>query len=132
MKKVVRLTEGDLHSLINESVTRIINEIGVYPNGQTDLFFDQDQVDEYRSSANGRAIEALLRAERECGWRHMNSKDMGRYTEYICYPMSDYTSKDRQTFMERIKAYAPIKDNIEFICLRNPYIKSFTVRIKNI
>ena len=63
MKKVIRLTESDLRGLINESVTRIINEIGVYPNGQTDLFFDQDQVDEYRSSANGRAIEALLRAE---------------------------------------------------------------------
>ena len=132
MKKVIRLTEGDLHGLITESVTRIINEIGVYPNGQTDLFFNQDQVDEYRSSANGRAIEALLRAERECGWRHMNSKDMGRYTEYICYPMSDYTSKDRETFMERIKAYAPLKDNIEFVCVRNTYIKSFTVRIKNI
>ena len=37
MKKVIRLTEGDLHDLINESVTRIINEIGVYPNGQIDL-----------------------------------------------------------------------------------------------
>ena len=36
MKKVIRLTESDLHGLINESVTRIINEIGVYPDGQTD------------------------------------------------------------------------------------------------
>ena len=42
------------------------------------------------------------------------------------------TSKDRETFMERIKAYAPVKDNIEFVCVRNTYIKSFTVRIKNI
>jgi hypothetical protein len=46
--------------------------------------------------------------------------------------MSDYTSKDRQTFMDRIKMYAPVKDNIEFICLRNSSIKYFTVRIKNI
>ena len=119
--------------IISESTYQKLFEIGgVYPDGQMDMFFDQDGVDEYRSSANGRAIEALLRAEKECGWGHSASKDMGAYTEYVCYPLSEYRSKDRQTFMELIKQYAPIKDNINFITQRNSFTKVFNVRIKNI
>ena len=35
MKKLLRLTEGDLHKIVKESVSRIIKEIGgVYPDGQ--------------------------------------------------------------------------------------------------
>lgn len=123
MKRVV-ISENAYHRLLEIG--------GVYPDGQVDMFFDQDGVDEYRSSANGRAIEALLKAEKECGWGHSASKDMGAYTEYVCYPLSDYSSKDRQTFMELIKSYAPIKDNINFITPRNSFTKVFNVRIKNI
>ena len=119
--------------VISESAYHRLLEIGgVYPDGQVDMFFDQDGVDEYRSSANGRAIEALLKAEKECGWGHSASKDMGAYTEYVCYPLSEYTSKDRQTFMKLIKKYAPIKDNINFMTPRNSFTKVFNVRIKNI
>ena len=123
MKRIL-ITEGAYHRLLEIG--------GVYPDGQVDMFFDQDGVDEYRSSANGRAIDALLRAEKECGWAHSATKNMGNYTEYVCYPQSDYSSKDRQTFMELIKRYAPIKDNINFICARNPFTKVFNVRIKNL
>jgi hypothetical protein len=34
MKKVIRLTEGDLHNIVKESVQRILNEIGDTPKGQ--------------------------------------------------------------------------------------------------
>ena len=122
--KRITITESAYHRLLEIG--------GVYPDGQVDMFFNQDGVDEYRSSANGRAIEALLRAEKECGWGHSASKDMGAYTEYVCYPLSEYTSKDRQTFMELIKQYAPIKDNINFMTPRNSFTKVFNVRIKNI
>lgn len=119
--------------IISENAYHRLLEIGgVYPDGQVDMFFDQNGVDEYRSSANGRAINALLKAEKECGWGHSASKDMGAYTEYVCYPLSDYSSKDRQTFMELIKSYAPIKDNINFMTPRNSFTKVFNVRIKNI
>lgn len=123
MKRIV-ITESAYHRLLEIG--------GVYPDGQVDMFFDQDGVDEYRSSANGRAIEALLKAEKECGWGHSASKDMGAYTEYVCYPLSEYTSKDRGIFMDLIKRYAPIKDNINFITPRNSFTKVFNVRIKNI
>lgn len=132
MKKLLRLTESDLHEIVKESVSRIIKEMGgVYPDGQMDMFFDQDGVDEYRSSVNGRSIDALLRAEKECGWEHSATKNMGKYTEYICYPSSEYQSKDRQTFMDTIKRYAPVKDNINFVCARNTFTKAFSVQIKN-
>jgi hypothetical protein len=119
--------------LISESAYhRLLEMGGVYPDGQVDMFFDQDGVDEYRSSANGRAIDALLKAEKECMWKHSATKDMGKYIEYVCYPVSDYMSKDREEFMGRIKAYAPIKDNITFSTPRNSFTKVFNVRIKNI
>jgi hypothetical protein len=119
--------------LREESLRKLIKEMGgVYPDGQVDMFFDQDGVDEYRSSANGRAIEALLRAEKECGWEHSATKDMGKYVEYVCYPSSDYMSKDRKTFIDTIMRYAPIKDNINIVCQRNSYTKVINVRIKNI
>jgi hypothetical protein len=34
MKKMVRLTESELHRIIKESVNRVLNEIGDTPNGQ--------------------------------------------------------------------------------------------------
>ena len=34
MKKVIRLTEGDLHRIVKESVNRILNEIGDTERGQ--------------------------------------------------------------------------------------------------
>lgn len=119
--------------LITESAYQKLLEIGgVYPDGQMDMFFDQDGVDEYRSSANGRAIDALKMAEEKCGWAHSATKEMGAYTEYVCYPKNDTLSKDRETFMDTIKKYAPIKDNITFVCPRNSFTKVFNVRIKNI
>lgn len=33
-KKVIRLTEGDLHRIVKESVNRVLNEIGDTPRGQ--------------------------------------------------------------------------------------------------
>lgn len=123
--KTVKLREEALRKLIREMG-------GVYLDGQTDMYFDQNGVDEYRSSANGRAIDALLRAEKECGWEHSATKDMGAYTEYVCYPISEYMSKDREEFMAKIKEYAPIKDNITFSTPQNSFTKVFNVRIKNI
>lgn len=119
--------------LISENTYQRLFEMGgVYPDGQTDMYFDQNGVDEYRSSANGRAIDALLRAEKECGWEHSATKDMGAYTEYVCYPTSEYMPKDREEFMTKIKEYAPIKDNITFSTPKNSFTKVFNVRIKNI
>ena len=37
MKRRIRLTEGDLHRIVKESVNRIINEIGDTEQGQRDL-----------------------------------------------------------------------------------------------
>lgn len=34
MKKLVRLTEGDLHRIVKESVNKVLNEIGDTPKGQ--------------------------------------------------------------------------------------------------
>ena len=121
--KRITITESAYHRLLEIG--------GVYPDGQIDMFFDQNGVDEYRSSVNGRSIDALLRAEKECGWEHSATKNMGKYTEYICYPSNEYQSKDRQTFMDTIKRYAPIKNNINFVCSRNTFTKAFGVQIKN-
>lgn len=69
-KKVVRLTESQLHSIITESVKSILNEIGDTPKGQYmlggvngrrsarngygDNFYDEDEIYDYASdSLNG-------------------------------------------------------------------------------
>ena len=37
MKKLIRLTESDLHRIVKESVKRVLNEVGETPNGQRKL-----------------------------------------------------------------------------------------------
>ena len=133
MRKLLRLTESELHRIVENSVVKIIREMGgIYPDGQMDMFFDQHGVDEYRTSVNNQSLEGLMKAEKECFWGHSITRDMGNYIDYICYPKSDYMSKPRQTFMELIKRYVPVADNVNFICERNTTRKAFTVRIKKI
>ena len=36
-KRLIRLTEGDLHKIIKESVSKILNEVGNTPGGQRQL-----------------------------------------------------------------------------------------------
>lgn len=53
MKKIIRLTESDLHRIINESVKRMINEIGDENDVEQDDFYDEQE--EYNPFLNGKA-----------------------------------------------------------------------------
>lgn len=131
MKNIIRLTEHDLHNIIENSVKRIITEIGgTYQDGQMDLFFNQDEVDDYRNTANGSMVKGLIKAEKECGWAHSSSKDMGKYTEYMCYPKNG-NSKSRNEFVDAIEKYSPIKDKISFSIDKNGGYDFFKVKIVN-
>ena len=132
MKKIIRLTENDLHRIVGNSVKRIIKEIGgVYPDGQMDMFLDQDGVDEYRSQSNNGMIQGLLKAEKMCGWGHSATKDMGNYTVYTCYPKNGM-HKSRQEFMDAIINFSPRKNSVHFISNRGTMTDVFMVRIDNI
>ena len=59
MKKVIRLTEGDLHKIINESVKKVIKEVKF---GNTDRSFHADDPSAWEAlkiTRNGRANKAL-------------------------------------------------------------------------
>lgn len=54
MKKIIRLTESDVHRIVKNSVKRIINEIGDTPKGQAALgalmlrkYYNTDEGDTY-------------------------------------------------------------------------------------
>ena len=101
MVKIIRLTENDLHRIVGNSIKRIIKEIGgVYPDGQMDMFLDQDGVDEYRSQSNNGMIQGLLKAEKMCGWGHSATKDMGNYTVYTCYPKTEHIKADKNLWTQ--------------------------------
>ena len=132
MAKIIRLTENDLHRIVGKSVRRIIKEIGgVYPDGQMDMFLDQDGVDEYRSQSNNGMIQGLLKAEKMCGWGHSAVKDMGNYTVYTCYPKNGM-HKSRKEFMNAIINFSPRKNSVQFICNRGSMTNVFMIRIDNI
>ena len=115
MKKIIRLTENDLHCIVKNSVRNIIKEIGgVYPDGQIDMFFNQDDVDTYRTDLDDKMLQGLITAEKSCGWGHSEKNEMGRYTVYTCYPKSGM-HKSRNEFINMILKLSPRKDLVHFV-----------------
>lgn len=73
MKKLIRLTESDLHRIVKESVSRILREVGETPEGQRKLGAlqarkiinaDGDSVDDFfKKPVKGRWKNIRLRKE---------------------------------------------------------------------
>lgn len=43
-KKIIRLTEGDLHRIVNESVRKILNEDSFWTEGQAQMYKELNDV----------------------------------------------------------------------------------------
>ena len=56
MKRIIRLTESDLHRIVKESVNRIIKEVKINPKGQ----WDSVQTDFFNDEALGKKIWDLM------------------------------------------------------------------------
>jgi hypothetical protein len=72
MKKIIRLTEGDLHKIVKKSVNKILRES--YYNPDEDDFDDDDELnDELEAAgATGGATEEQLFGWREDLWININ------------------------------------------------------------
>lgn len=72
MKKIIRLTEGDLHKIVKKSVSKILRES--YYNPDEDDFDDDDELnDELEAAgATGGATEEQLFGWREDLWINVN------------------------------------------------------------
>jgi len=81
-KKLIRLTESDLHRIVKESVNKIINEIGDTPRGQYALgaVDGRNNVNRFYNQPTSRAgFEAYSKAkkarEKETNWKKWNRMD---------------------------------------------------------
>ena len=74
MKKIVRLTEDDLHKIVKKSVNKILREAYYNPDSDDDLDDDDDELDDEleAAGATGEATEEQLFGWREDLWININ------------------------------------------------------------
>jgi len=73
MKKIIRLTESDLHKIIKKSVNRMLHEAYYTPNSDDDIDDDDELYDELETAgATGGATEEQLFGWREDLWINVN------------------------------------------------------------
>jgi len=106
--------------ILNESqLRRLFEANGVFPDGQVDLFMNQDEVDEFRANGNKKLEEILREVERESGWAHDSDRDVDKGDRILhrCYPMGYFYSHKpiyRHKFIEALMDRIP-KKYIEII-----------------
>ena len=96
MKKVIRLTEGDLHNIVKESVQRILNEIGDTPKGQFALGAVKGRSDS-RDFFGGRASKTAQDAPKIAKKHRDNKQDW-------------YNMSNRNAYLSRIHGNDKLKD----------------------
>lgn len=94
MKKIIRLTESDLHRIINESVKRMINEIGDENDVEQDDFYDEEddegktgQVGQVRSYSLGYMNTSNMEADAE----ENGYENLAEYLEDYFHEINDGT-----------------------------------------
>ena len=82
---------------LNESqLRRLFEANGIFPDGQYDLFMNQNEVDKFREEGNKKLEEILREVEKKSGWAHNSSYDIEKEDSitHKCYPMGYfYTHK---------------------------------------
>ena len=121
--KKIHLNESQYLKLLSENG-------GIHPDGQIDLFYNQDEVDKFHKQSNEKMFKALIDAEHECGYGHNVVKQHNAFKEYICFPI--IYNADRKWFIETLKDYVPSSNNLKVKISRNPYDKNVYVLIKNV
>lgn len=92
---------------LNESqLRRLFEANGVFPDGQYDLFMNQDEVDKFREEGNKKLEEILREVEKESGWAHDSSNDIEKEDSitHKCYPMGYFYTRKPIYRHEFIKA----------------------------
>jgi len=125
MKKI-KLTESQLRNVLVEAVKGVLNELGggIHRNGQMDLFMDQDEVDDFHNNADDSMFDALLTAERECGWSHSNSVPVRGGIRYDCYSDDGKVSSNR--FFDCVLRHSPRPQNVKMVKMRHRYAPEIT------
>ncbi len=93
MKKLIRLTEGDLHRIIENSVKRIVNEIG-------------DNRKKRINEAGNDDIENGIR-----GYEEHNGMTDGEYDDYANFIGNQYDDDDMQDYLSDLEADQYIDDD---------------------
>ena len=76
MKKLIRLTESDLHRIVKESVSRILREVGETPGGQRKLGALQARK---IINADGDSVDDFFKNQSKEGGKIYDSFTLRRY-----------------------------------------------------
>lgn len=132
MKRVIRLTESELHGIIRNAAMRVINEGGgVYRDGQMDLFFGQDELDDFSKLHTENASSAIEKTNKECGWRTIYDRDCGNYIEVEAGPNGRYVKNTKEYTMALMKR-VPNSRNVTVRKTRPDEFSSVRIKIKKI
>lgn len=129
-KKIIKLTEGDLHSIIKESINNILTEAfsDLYQWEHFDNDFDDEEDDEdedieYQDSIDPVTLNDTLES---LGWHYYNAKfydeiSNNMYIVYYAAPnnISEY-EEDENIILNSLKKKAEIPDGINIKIAFNP------------
>jgi hypothetical protein len=119
-KEPIHITEAQLVSMIKEAYMEMINPVtgndevpGVHPNGQLDMFHNQNQVDAEHENANYEVFHAFQSALEQCGWATDGEKDADGG---IVYSISAYGKNpcSPAQVQAKIKEMVPNSNHIKF------------------
>lgn len=105
MKKVIRLTEGDLHRIIKNSVKKIIKEEDIYPgyNSTTTDNYDEDSFNGLARKINSKILEIF-------GPKSPVKLSPNSNGNEILIDVDGYMSNDRQTVIGLWNLIPAMKD----------------------
>ena len=105
---------------LNESQLRkLFEENGMFPNGQFDLFMDQQEVDNFRKEGDEKLEKILREVELESGWAHDKDRDIDKGDRILhkCYPMGYFYKHEpiyRHEFIKKLTDRIP-KEYIDIL-----------------
>lgn len=126
--KLVRLTEGDLHRIIKESVKNVLNEAKVTPSKYNSNFYDENEIDgddfsvgkSYETGSLSKPVQRnIMYKGKYAGQMHQGGRNFGRDFTFSA-PDVEYGNKNgwgQMKYFKRADEYENyITQNWDKIC----------------
>lgn len=117
-KQTIQLTESELKNIIYEAISEMGG--GIHPNGQIDMFQNQDEVDNEHSEANDEAFYRFEDTLGKCGWSFTDYNEKDNGVVYVVEP-DGRRSCSKEELQQYIFANVPNSKYIKFGIRTNPY-----------